>query len=109
MTDLKVVKNREDRNRVLRTGTVQAGDLQRKIVVTDVSHTGAKIRCDLDLEPQEMIYLRVAGFPAIAATVRWVKGDRMGVEVRSADRDRRQGPREGCGTRRGRQGIVPFL
>ncbi|MHB9879178.1 PilZ domain-containing protein [Pacificimonas sp. ICDLI1SI03] len=80
MTALTEIKKRDERARILRAGIVRVDDLERKVLIRDISESGAHIQCDVELQIGEEILLSFSDSPPLPATVRWEKGDRFGVE-----------------------------
>ncbi|MEM8827515.1 MAG: PilZ domain-containing protein [Pseudomonadota bacterium] len=80
MTASTELKSRDDRAHVLRAGMVRKGALERKVIVRDVSESGARIRCDVELDIGEEIRLQFGDHPPLMATVRWSHGGVCGVE-----------------------------
>lgn len=80
MAVLKEIMKRDERARILRTGQLRVGALERKVIIRDVSESGARLQCDIELEPDEVVHLQFGDHPPLKAKVRWVEGDRFGVE-----------------------------
>ncbi|MGB3722680.1 MAG: PilZ domain-containing protein [Pacificimonas sp.] len=80
MSVITEVMKRDERARILRTGKLRVGSLERKVIFRDVSESGALIQCDVELETGEIVELDFFDLPPLRAKVRWERNDRFGVE-----------------------------
>lgn len=63
-----------------RRARLRVGAMWHVVDLIDLSQKGAKIQSDLPMEADAAIELAVDGLAALSGRVRWMKGDRIGIE-----------------------------
>jgi hypothetical protein len=63
-----------------RRARLRVGAMWHVIDLIDLSQKGAKIQSDMPMEADAAIELAVEGLAALSGRVRWMRGDRIGVE-----------------------------
>ncbi|MBV7256715.1 PilZ domain-containing protein [Pacificimonas sp. WHA3] len=80
MTIVSEVVKRDARAKILRAGVVRSGSFERKVIIRDVSESGAMIQSDVEFEKDEEVWLEFSGMTPIRSIVRWASDNRYGIQ-----------------------------
>ena len=69
---------------VERRARLRVGAMWHVVDLIDLSQKGAKVQSDLPMETDAAVELAVEGLDALSGRVRWMKGDRVGIEFSTA-------------------------
>ncbi|WP_447727938.1 PilZ domain-containing protein [Sphingomonas koreensis] len=67
-----------------RRARLRVGAMWHVVDLIDLSQKGAKVQSDLPMEMDAAVELMVERLPSLSGRVRWMKGDRIGIEFSTA-------------------------